>query len=63
MDVEVLNSQAQKDDIFYSIQANFLKRGLGLTPAELDDLEAFLTGALTDPKWKPMPKPQGRNLK
>lgn len=63
VDVEVLNSQAQKDDIFYSIQANFLKRGLGLTPAELDDLEAFLTGALTDPKWKPMPKPQGRNLK
>ncbi len=53
VELEVLNSQADKDVIFSSIQAGFLRVGLGLSPKELDDLEVFLTEGLTDPKWVP----------
>mgnify|MGYP005685039941 FL=1 len=53
VEVEVRNSQRDLSELFASIEAGFLRNGLGLSSAELDDLEAFLTGALTDPKWDP----------
>lgn len=53
VEVEVLNSSEQKSEIFKSIQAPFLRKGLGLSPEEKDDLEAFLSEALTDPAWRP----------
>lgn len=49
--VEQMNSPADLDNIFNSIQAGFLRGGLGLSQKSLDDLEVFLTEALTDPKW------------
>ncbi len=56
VDIKALTSPADINGIFNSIQAMFLKRGLGLSESELDDLEIFLSEALTDPKWVPTPK-------
>lgn len=62
VEVEVRNSQKDLSELFASIEAGFLRNGLGLSNAELDDLEAFLTGALTDPKWDPRgPKSKSKN--
>ncbi len=44
---EILN------EIFNSIQAPFLKRGLNFSEEEKSDLEAFLAEGLTDPSWNP----------
>lgn len=54
VELEVLGTAADKDAIFNSIQAGFLRAGLGLSVKELDDLEVFLTEGLTDPKWVPV---------
>jgi cytochrome c peroxidase len=40
-------------DIFNSIQAGFLRRGIPLSEEDKDNLEEFLTNGMTDPKWKP----------
>lgn len=56
VEMEVRNSEDDLNGILTSIEAGFLRRGLGLSSAELDDLEAFLTEALTDPKWDTRPK-------
>ncbi len=53
VEVEVRNSAKDLSEIFASIEAGFLRGGLGFSEEEKDDLEAFLTGALTDPKWDP----------
>lgn len=53
VELEIMNSQADKEEIFNSVQAGFLRGGLRLGPQDLDDLEVFLTEGLTDPKWKP----------
>lgn len=52
VEVEVLNDAKSRNEIFNSIQAPFLRRGLNLTEDEKDDLEAFLTNGLLDPKFK-----------
>lgn len=39
-------------DLYTSIQAPFIQSGMYLTEREKNDLEVFLTEALTDPKWK-----------
>lgn len=51
VEIELLNSPTQLDEIRNSIEAGFLRQGLGLSEKSLDDLEVFLTEALTDPKW------------
>lgn len=51
VEIEVLNDRATVNEIFNSIQAPFLKFGLGLTKEEMDDLESFLSSGLTDPMW------------
>jgi cytochrome c peroxidase len=51
VEIEVLNSEKMIEEIFDSMQAGFLKGGLGLSEKDLDDLEVFLTEGLTDPKW------------
>jgi cytochrome c peroxidase len=53
VEVEVLNSNEDLNNNWNAIQAGFLKQGLGLSEKSLDDLEVFLTEALTDPKWAP----------
>lgn len=53
VEVEVLNSADDTKAIWSSIDAGFLRMGLGLTPNEIDELEAFLREALTDPRWVP----------
>jgi cytochrome c peroxidase len=53
VEVEVINDSVVIKEIWNSIQAQFLKQGLGMTEAEKDDLESFLSTALTDPKWNP----------
>ena len=53
VEVEVLNSPADLNALRASIQAGFLRKGLGLTTSSMDDLEVFLKEALTDPKWDP----------
>ena len=53
VEVEVLNSPADLNALRASIQAGFLRRGLGMTTSSMDDLEVFLKEALTDPKWDP----------
>lgn len=39
-------------DVWNSIQAPFLRQGLNFSEGDKDDLEAFLSEGLTDPKWK-----------
>lgn len=51
VEIEAITNMSDINGIFNSIQAMFLKRGLGLSEVELDDLEIFLSEALTDPKW------------
>lgn len=51
VELEVLNDAANLKEIFGSIQAPFLRQGLGLTEEEKSDLESFLTTGLTDSKW------------
>lgn len=53
VEIEIVKEAADINGIWSSIQAQFLRAGLGLTKVELDDLEIFLTEALTDPKWSP----------
>lgn len=53
VEVEVVNDPVVVKEIWNSIQAQFLKQGLGMTEASIDDLESFLSTALTDPKWNP----------
>lgn len=52
VEVEVLNDPKSINDIFNSIQAPFLRNGLNFSEDEKDDLEAFLTNGLLDPKFK-----------
>jgi len=54
VEVEVLNDSSSKTEIFRSVVAPFLRKGLNLSEAEKDDLEAFLKEGLTDPNWVPM---------
>lgn len=49
--VGVINDPLALNEIWNSIQAPFLRQGLNLSESEINDLEAFLTNALTDPKW------------
>lgn len=49
--VGVINGPLELNEIWNSIQAPFLRQGLNLSESEIADLEAFLTNALTDPKW------------
>lgn len=49
VEIEILNDTKTKKEIFNSIQAPFLRRGLGFTEDEKDDLEEFLTHGLFDP--------------
>lgn len=56
VEVEVNQSPVFKRQIFNSIQAPFLRNGLHLTEPEKDDLEAFLSHGLTDPKFIPTGK-------
>lgn len=51
VEVEIANDPETIKEIWGSIQAPFLRNGLGFTEAEKDDLESFLSSALTDPKW------------
>ena len=53
VEVELLNSPGDINAIWTSVQAGFLRNGLGLGARSLDDLEVFLKEALTDPKWNP----------
>lgn len=53
VEMEVRNSTQDINEIFTSIEAGFLRSGLGLSKIEMDELEAFLSEALTDPKWDP----------
>ncbi|MBC7713451.1 MAG: hypothetical protein H7177_08930, partial [Rhizobacter sp.] len=53
VELEILSTPKDFDEIMSSIQAGFLRSGLGLSKSELDDLEVFLTEGLTDPKWAP----------
>lgn len=53
VEMEVRNSAQDLNEIFTSIEAGFLRMGLGLTKVEMDELEAFLAEALTDPRWNP----------
>jgi cytochrome c peroxidase len=52
VDVEVLKSKEVLNEIWNSMQFPFLRNGLNLNQFEMNDLEAFLTEALTDPKFK-----------
>lgn len=52
VEIEIKNDQASTEIIFNSIQAPFLKNGINFTESEKDDLEAFLTNALMDPKFE-----------
>jgi len=49
--VEVQKDPARLNEVWKSIQAPFLRRGLNLSESEKDELEAFLSQALTDPLW------------
>lgn len=49
--VAVEKDPNQLKNVWNSIQAPFLRRGLMLSESEKDDLEAFLSEALSDPKW------------
>lgn len=60
VEMEVRKSSGDINDIFTSIQAGFLRSGLGFTKVEMDELEAFLSEALTDPRWNPN---QGKQIK
>ncbi len=53
VEMEVRNSAQDLNEIFTSIEAGFLRAGLGLSNQEKDELEAFLSEALTDPRWDP----------
>ena len=53
VEVEVLNDQGSKSEIFRSVVAPFLRNGLNLSESEKNHLEAFLKEALTDPNWVP----------
>jgi cytochrome c peroxidase len=44
--------EAKLQEVWNSVQMPFLRRGLKLSESDKDDLEAFLTESLTDPKWK-----------
>jgi cytochrome c peroxidase len=55
VELEVLNDQKSIQTILNSMQAQFLKRGLNFSESEKDDLEAFLTNGLLDPKFKIYP--------
>jgi cytochrome c peroxidase len=55
VELEVLNDQKSIQTILNAMQAQFLKRGLNFSESEKDDLEAFLTNALLDPKFKIYP--------
>ncbi|MBP9682700.1 MAG: hypothetical protein KBD76_14955 [Bacteriovorax sp.] len=57
VDVEIIRSPEVVDEIWKSIQAPFLRKGLGLSLDEMNDLEVFLSEALTEkPKlFKPGP--------
>ena len=54
VEVSVEKNPVIIDEIWNSIQAPFLKRGLNFSEDEKNDLEAFLSEALTDPNfiWK-----------
>lgn len=54
VEVELLNSASNVSALKSSIQAGFLRSGLGMSKAQMDDLEVFLKEALTDPKWDPL---------
>jgi len=53
VEVEVLNDESSKAEIFRSVVAPFLRKGLNLSEDEKGWLEAFLKEALTDPNWVP----------
>lgn len=63
VEVEVLNDNLTLNEIFKSIQAPFLRNGLNFTEEEKDELEEFLSVALTDSAWQPSPlvKAQGKH--
>jgi cytochrome c peroxidase len=65
VEVEVLNDNASLNEIFNSIQAPFLRNGLNFSESEKDDLEEFLSSALTDPAWKasPLVKAKDKHLR
>lgn len=52
VEIEINHDPKAKREIFNSIQAPFLKRGLNFTEDEKDALEAFLTNGIMDPKFK-----------
>lgn len=49
--VGVEKNPEKLQEVWSSIQAPFLRNGLMLSESDKDDLEAFLSEALTDPKW------------
>jgi len=51
VEVEVITHPVDQREIFQSIQAPFLKKGLNFTEIEKDALEDFLTNGLMDPKF------------
>lgn len=50
--VSVMRDPLELQKLWSSIQAPFLRQGLMLSEGDKDDLEAFLTEALSDPQWK-----------
>lgn len=52
VEVEILSDSQTLKLIFGSIQAPFLRQGMGFTEEEKSDLEEFLVKGLTDPKWQ-----------
>ena len=50
--VAVEKNPGKLQNIWNSVQVPFLRQGLNLSESDKDDLEAFLSEALTDPKWK-----------
>lgn len=50
--LKMYNSDAEKKELKTSVQAGFLRRGLGLTEEEKENLTFFLEESLTDPKFK-----------
>jgi cytochrome c peroxidase len=50
---DVIKDSKILTEIFNSIQAGFLRRGIPLSEEDKENLEEFLANGMTDPKWKP----------
>ncbi len=50
--LRIFDSKEERNELKTSVQAGFLRRGLGLTEEEKDNLVHFLENSLTDPKFK-----------